>query len=680
VDPVIRVAFVGAGKMARQHVHALRRVRTPHVVVGVCDAARGPARALATQVGAAPYTALSELLERERPDIVHVCTPAGRHAAVARAVLEAGAHVYVEKPFVEAEHEARELIALAASAGRRICAGHQQVRDPAYTRLIRRLPELGAVVQVDSDFAFNPANVNLRTAGPPALAAQLLDILPHPLSTLLDALERVRSEAGPLDVTTVVAEPTEVHAIVRANGCCGRLSVSLRARPVASTLAVMGTGGRLMADFIRTSVVGAANPGTGPLEKVADPLLEAWQMGAGAVVGVARRLTGGTQYPGLAELIGEFYAAVARGAAAPLSSNHLRDVTAVYEELAASIRAAAERAAVQRQALRVPPAAAPLAVVTGASGFFGREIARALALRGFLVRGVGRSREVSDPYIHEWRSCDLSRAAPAKLFAGAAVVVHAAAASSGGYEEHQHNTIDATRHVLRGMREADCARLVYVSSLSVLRPPRWPWERQDDGTPLARADARALGPYTWGKTEAERAVAGEASPLGIQTRVLRPAALFDDRQPEVPGLLGRRLFGGWHLGLGRPGLPFAACEVSRAAAVVAWCAGHFDDAPLAANLIDPAVMTRAALLRAFRAHGWRGRMLWMPLPLFAVLVTAARFGLALVRRRLPVRLSVWAIFRPRRFEASLGGRMLAIASGERLPARAPVPGERRVAS
>ena len=144
-----------------------------------------------------------------------------------------------------------------------LCAGHQQVRDPAYLALMRRVTELGDIVQVDSHFTFNPGGVN---QGPRALAAQMLDILPHPLSSLMAALERVSGDPATIDVAAVVAEPTEVVALLRAGDVVGRLTVSLRARPIASTLTVTGRGGALTADFIRTSVTGAANPGTSAID------------------------------------------------------------------------------------------------------------------------------------------------------------------------------------------------------------------------------------------------------------------------------------------------------------------------------------------------------------------------------------------------------------------------------
>src|SRR5438034_384835 len=554
----MRVAFAGAGRMARLHLHALRRVRTPHFVAAVCDTTDSAAREVAALAGAVAYTSLAELLREAQPSLVHVCTPAGTHYQPARQALLAGAHVYVEKPFVETQREARELLGLARDRGLLVCAGHQQVRDPAYRKLMARVPALGAVAQVDSHFAFRPVGMNPERAGPKALAAQLLDILPHPLYTLIAALEGTTADSSAIEVAAVVAAPTDLHAVIRANGAFGRLAVSLRARPVASTLSVFASGGMLTADFIRTSVVGAANAGTAPLEKAANPLVEGWQTAARGTAGVMRRILQGGDYPGLAELIGDFYVAVARGGASPLAPDH------------------------------PPRAAAP-------SGELGRRLA----------------------------------AAPRVPL------------------------------------------LVYVSSLSVLRPPRTPWERQDERTPLAPPDARKFGSYAWGKTEAERVVAAEAASLGIETRVIRPAALVDWTNPEMPGLVGRRLFGSWHLGFGRPGLVFAVCEVGRAAAAVAWCAEQFAEAPAVVNLFDPAISTRRRLLDLIRSHGWRGRMVWLPIPVFALLVTTTRVVLSLVRLRLPSRLAVWSIFRPRRYDPALSTKLLEAAHRE--PVRAAPP-------
>jgi len=660
--------------MARLHLHALRRVRTPHLVVGVQDRDERAGRQFAALADATSYRMLGDLFADARPDLVHICTSAGSHFEPAREALLAGAHIYVEKPFVETSGEAEELLGLAAQRGLLVCAGHQQVHDPAYVGLLGRARELGDVVQVDSHFTFRPVGTSPERAGATALAEQLVDILPHPLYTLVDALERLSSpECATTEIGSVVAGARDLHAILRANGggCYGRLSVSLRARPIASFLSVSGTGGTLTADFLRSSVVGAANPGTSPVEKAANAIVEAGQLAVRSGVGVARRVLHGGDYPGLAELIDAFYAAVATGGPSPVSPDHLRRVSALFEELAANVRAAARAAAQRPSSPSITCSDAPLVVVTGARGYFGREITKHLARRGYRVRGISRSAELEDPNVHEWLPLDLSRSVPPEAFAGADAVVHAAAASSGDYDSHQRHTLDATRNVLHGMQAAGVTRLVYVSSISVIRPPRTPWEEQNEQTPLTRPEDRQYGPYVWGKSGAERIVAAEAEALGLEVRVIRPGALVDWGNQEPPGIMGRRLFGRWHLGFGRPGLPVPVCEVGRAAAVVAWTVAQFAEAPPVLNLLDPAIPTRRHLLEEFRRRGWRGHFVWVPLPLFAVLVHAARYAMAATKLRRPPPLALYGILRPRRYNTELSEQVLGDAMQE--PARATIP-------
>lgn len=678
----LRIGFIGAGQMAGQHLDALRRVATPHLVVGVCDLRPDVARALAQRAGATAYTSVADFLSDARPNIVHVCTHPATHVDLARQALEAGAHVYIEKPFAETRADAEALFALAQERGLSLCAGHQLLRDPAYRRLLERAAVLRPVVLVDSHFAFRPPRLHPYRSAPAALGEQLLDVLPHPLYSLVDALVQLapRQEGATVDVVPqlvhVAAMPTDLHATLRAGEATGRLAISLRARPVASTLTITGAHGSLTADFVRGTVLGAGNDGTSPLEKIANPFVEAGQLAWRSAGGLARRLLGGIGYPGLAELLGEFYAAVSAGNRSPLSVAHLRGVTDLYEELAVQVRSkgrsrpATGTTPARAAAAPAPPPKAPVAVVTGAAGFLGRALTRELARRGFRVRGTNRSQPPDDPHVHEWVRVDLGAEVPSDVFAGAAVVVHAAAATSGGFEAHQRDSVDATRNVVRGMAAAGLHRLVYVSSISVLRPPRSAWERQTEVTPLA-TNAERLGPYTWGKCGAEALVTAAHERGEIVARIVRPAALIDLEDIDVPGLVGRRLFGRWHLGFGRPGLPFAACDVGIAAAAIAWIAQQFADAPTVVNLMDPAINTRARLLRLFRERGWRGRFVWVPIRLLAGAVQMLSRALALARRSAAPTLAVWSVLRPRRYDATVAGRVLAATCGDATPALQP---------
>jgi predicted dehydrogenase/nucleoside-diphosphate-sugar epimerase len=673
-SPPLRVAFVGAGHMAERHVDALRRVPTPHQVVGVCDLRSDAARALARRAGTQAYSSLTALLEDARPDIVHICTQPGTHFNLARQALLGGAHVYIEKPFAQTRDHAEALFELARERGLLLCAGHQLVRDPAFSKLLQQAAALQPVAVVDSYFAFRPPRLHPYRSAPAALAEQLLDILPHPLYTLVSALEQLVPNGRALQLAHVTASPTDLHATLRIGEATGRLCVSLRARPVASLLTVTGAHGTLTADFVRGTVLGAGNDGTSPLEKIANPFIEAAQLAWRSAGGLTRRLVRGIDYPGLAELVSDFYAAVAAGAQSPIGVDHLRRVTDLYEELTAQVRRGIPPATPKPMAIGGVKADLPVAVVTGAAGFLGRALTRELARRGFRVRGTYRSGQVpDDPYVQEWVRVDLAADIPTEVFAGATVVVHAAAATAGGFDAHARDSVGATGNVLRAMAAAGVRQLVYVSSISVLEPPDSIRERQAEETRLATNSER-LGPYTWGKCAAEQLVAEAHARQEVVARIVRPAALIDwEDLVDLPGLLGRRLFGQWYLGLGRPGLPFAACEVGQAGAAIAWIAARFDAAPPVVNLMDPDIATRRGLLEQFQKRGWQGRVVWVPIGMLAGLVTVMGRVMALAGRGSAQRMSVWSILRPRRYDPSVAAGVLAASASTPAPDPAPAP-------
>src|SRR5712671_6414944 len=120
-----RVAFFGCGRMARAHIAALHRIDAPWQVVGVYDAAGDAAAEFGRLVSAPRYASPESLLAETHPNVVHICTPPATHADLARLALDAGAHAYIEKPFAETLVDARELLGIARTRDRVLCAGHQ---------------------------------------------------------------------------------------------------------------------------------------------------------------------------------------------------------------------------------------------------------------------------------------------------------------------------------------------------------------------------------------------------------------------------------------------------------------------------------------------------------------------------------------------------------------------------
>ena len=113
----VRVGFVGCGSVTEaRHLAALRRVRGIEAsALADVDAARLSAVAEAHAV-TRRYADWRELVNDESVDAVAVCVPPALHATVALAALEAGKHVFVEKPLALTLGECDLLDAAASRA------------------------------------------------------------------------------------------------------------------------------------------------------------------------------------------------------------------------------------------------------------------------------------------------------------------------------------------------------------------------------------------------------------------------------------------------------------------------------------------------------------------------------------------------------------------------------------
>src|SRR5512142_234985 len=97
----MRFAAVGLGNAITMfHVPALRRIPGAELVGG-CDLSAGRRAEWQRTTGSDAYETLDELLDRARPDVVLVATPPDAHLDPVLHALEAGCHVFCEKPLAE---------------------------------------------------------------------------------------------------------------------------------------------------------------------------------------------------------------------------------------------------------------------------------------------------------------------------------------------------------------------------------------------------------------------------------------------------------------------------------------------------------------------------------------------------------------------------------------------------
>ena len=135
---MLKVGIVGCGKIADDHCSQIQRIEDCEIV-GVCDRELLMARQLSERFPIkAHFNDLTQMLSEAQPDVIHVCTPPESHFSIAKQCLEAGRHVYVEKPFALCLDDARILIELAIRKGLKITAGH----DDQFRNAARRMRSL----------------------------------------------------------------------------------------------------------------------------------------------------------------------------------------------------------------------------------------------------------------------------------------------------------------------------------------------------------------------------------------------------------------------------------------------------------------------------------------------------------------------------------------------------------
>lgn len=171
---MLKVAIVGCGKIADAHASQIQRIKGCEIVA-VCDREPLMAKQLCDRFPVKQhFTELKELLDRTRPDVVHITTPPEGHFELARLCLESGANVYVEKPFTVYFDQAQKLVDLAEKNGRKLTAGHNDQFSPAARRM-RKLVESGYLggpaVHLESCYSYDLAD--------PAYARALLGDKQH---------------------------------------------------------------------------------------------------------------------------------------------------------------------------------------------------------------------------------------------------------------------------------------------------------------------------------------------------------------------------------------------------------------------------------------------------------------------------------------------------------------------
>ena len=257
-----RVGFIGVGFMARVHLADMLR-RDDTEVAALCEPSP------------AAYTAAAELFDQHglpvppneldweqfvktyasELDAVVIITPHVFHFAQAKACLEAGLDVLLEKPMVMTADEAMELIATRDRTGRLLVVAFQGSLSPQVREASRQLRsgELGTILNINALVWQDWATLTEGTwRQDPRLSGGgfLFDTGAHMLNTVSDLAGQdfaqvaawLANDGRPVDIRAVVMGRLASGALVTMNACGSAIPSSHSDIRVFTTKAILRTG------------------------------------------------------------------------------------------------------------------------------------------------------------------------------------------------------------------------------------------------------------------------------------------------------------------------------------------------------------------------------------------------------------------------------------------------------
>jgi predicted dehydrogenase len=203
------IGLIGTGYMGKCHALAWNGVATvfgdvarPRLAV-LAEATQELAERKAQELGFERATGdWRALVSDPAVDVVSITTPNAFHPDMAIAALEAGKHIWCEKPMAVRLADAERMLAAARASGKVAALGYNYIQNPI-VRLIRRLLDEGQIgevnhvrLEMDEDFMANPEDLFYWKSEATSGHGALDDFGVHPLSLVWTLFGGVRRVCG----------------------------------------------------------------------------------------------------------------------------------------------------------------------------------------------------------------------------------------------------------------------------------------------------------------------------------------------------------------------------------------------------------------------------------------------------------------------------------------------------
>lgn len=235
---MLKVGIIGTGHLGKLHAKMFKEIKNCEFV-GVFDTNHSAAEGIADELKVKSFESLEKLL----PDVqaMSIAATTSAHFEIARACLENGIHVFVEKPITATIEEAEKLIEIAKSKKLNLQVGHIERFNPALLSLEEFIIE-PMFIQTDRLAQFNPRGTDV---------AVVLDLMIHDIDIILSF---IKSDVEDVDANGVAVVSNNLDIanarIMFKNGAVANVTASRISQKKMRKMRIFQRNAYISLDFV----------------------------------------------------------------------------------------------------------------------------------------------------------------------------------------------------------------------------------------------------------------------------------------------------------------------------------------------------------------------------------------------------------------------------------------------
>lgn len=141
-DRKIRVAIVGCGRISKNHFNSIQVHENEMGLIAICDINADTMKEHRERYNVPGYLFIEEMLQKEKPDLIVLCTPSGLHSDQAQLAARYAVNVMTEKPMATRWHDGKNMVKACDEAGVHLFVVKQNRRN-ATLKLLKNAVEKG---------------------------------------------------------------------------------------------------------------------------------------------------------------------------------------------------------------------------------------------------------------------------------------------------------------------------------------------------------------------------------------------------------------------------------------------------------------------------------------------------------------------------------------------------------